>query len=439
MLKKNIMKKRPHNKSILNLIILCLGVIVISLFITSFTSLNKFGSHDLRNRVVGVRNSALGIDPYFAKWFPGMPEELADPRDDPRNKVNRLTVSPNVLLLHYPFKNLSFLKQIYIWYFLQWIALIATILIWVNIAQSKLKKKLIIIFGLLFVSSFSWYSNLLSGQIYIFYVLFVSLAFWLLYRQPKKKLIAIVVLGIVAGMRPPYLLLSVPFIIKKDIQAVIVFLGGLVLSVVMPIAIFRNNLWNSYIECITTWNASIVGKFTRITVKQPEVPPNYYPEKIEGLDFLDKFAGYGQYDTSLKSIIGINIPFTVFIGLWSIVFIYIFIFLYKKRKFLKDLNITLLIGFMLVMITDIFLPAPRYAYYDIQMIIPIFIYILINKNQKSIQFLIMTALTMLALCMPYFLSIVSISICYLWMAYVFIEPLKNNYQWFSKGNNTLSK
>ena len=108
-------------------------------FIVDLKNTITYPGTDLRNRVVGARLMLEGIDPYFFKWQPGLSEKLYDPLDIPSEFLSKLSVPPTVLVLHSAIAGLSYMQQKLIWLFVQWLALIGTILIFLKNSNSQLK------------------------------------------------------------------------------------------------------------------------------------------------------------------------------------------------------------------------------------------------------------------------------------------------------------
>lgn len=137
---------KTKNK-ILTLVLLSAIVITLLAFVVDLRSTLTYPGTDLRNRVVGARLMLEGIDPYFFKWHPGLPDIFYDPLDVPSETLSKLSVPPTVLVLHSTIAKLSYLQQKVIWLVVQWSALIGTVLIFVKGSNSKIKTSAILIVG----------------------------------------------------------------------------------------------------------------------------------------------------------------------------------------------------------------------------------------------------------------------------------------------------
>ncbi len=139
--------KPAKNIKILNvLFILALAFTAIALVVDIDSTLTYIGT-DLRNRVVAGRLVLQGIDPYFFKWQPSLSERLYDPLDIPGELLSKVSVPPTVIALHSIIAPLSYLQQKVIWLIVQWVAFIATVVIFLKTSDSKLKTNSTIAIG----------------------------------------------------------------------------------------------------------------------------------------------------------------------------------------------------------------------------------------------------------------------------------------------------
>ncbi|MEC4881463.1 MAG: hypothetical protein SAL70_08950, partial [Scytonema sp. PMC 1070.18] len=134
-------------------------------FLVDLKNTFEYGGIDLRNRVVGARLLNRGMDPYYFKWSQGQDERLLDPLDKPYIPVSRVTVPPTVLLLHSTFANLPYFIQRVAWFLLQWGAFLTSLFILIANVKKGIEIKLLLMLGLLFVSSNFWRIHTDVGQI----------------------------------------------------------------------------------------------------------------------------------------------------------------------------------------------------------------------------------------------------------------------------------
>ena len=175
------------------IIALLIYSVLIAAICLSFDVMNtlKYGAIDLRNRVVGTRLLLKGEDPYYFKWNNDTPEYYIDARDFFKDlPVSRVTITPTFLLLHAPFAKINYKTQQILWAIFQWIMLIFIIVIFTKITDSEIRSKIIWIIGLLLIAgSFFWRLYIEKGQLYIFYVFLIVLAYWISKKDFKYNLL----------------------------------------------------------------------------------------------------------------------------------------------------------------------------------------------------------------------------------------------------------
>lgn len=142
---KTHMKLKARNK----ILILLLSAIAITIvaFVVDLKSTLTYPGTDLRNRVVGARLMLEGIDPYFFKWYPGLPDLFYDPLDVPDEVLSKLSVPPTVLVLHSIIAKLPYLQQKILWLIVQWSAFLGTVLIFIKGSDSKIRTSAILTVG----------------------------------------------------------------------------------------------------------------------------------------------------------------------------------------------------------------------------------------------------------------------------------------------------
>ena len=176
---------------LINFIFILVIIFTLFDFIEDIINSFEYCGIDLRNRIVGARVIKHHLDPYFFKWSEKYSKLLLDPRDIPELPVTRLTIPPSLLLLHLPFSDFYYKNIRIIWTLLQWFFLLFSIY-----AFTKAKnKKIIWITGLLLIAdSYIMRLHIERGQIYIFYVFLISLAYYI-YRKKSDNFISGLLLG----------------------------------------------------------------------------------------------------------------------------------------------------------------------------------------------------------------------------------------------------
>jgi hypothetical protein len=340
-----------------------------------------YGNVDLRTRVVGARVALAGQDPYFFQWRSGMPEQLIDPDVQRNAKTSKLTVTPSVLTFHAPFVHYSYFQQKLIWLFLQWMALIASLIIFLYKSKSLIQSLLCSILSLFFVNSLFWRLHLERSQIYIFIVFFLSIAF--LIFQDKSYLrqgLSGLLLGIATALRPPLLLVLLPFLIGRYWAVLTGSVMGILLGI-WPLS--ETRLWKSYFAALSkaTHHLSSHGipsaELNKINIG------GIYPEWIEGLSNITKAKEITATNSSLQSILlkfHLENPhsFQLFFG---VIFLVLMLLHFNKTiSKATPVNVLFLGGSVLYLLSEFFLPAPRYSYNDVQWLFPLFLIILEVKD-----------------------------------------------------------
>jgi hypothetical protein len=325
----------------------------------------------LRNRIVSARYMHNGMDPYFSKWKPGMDERFLDPIDSPEYPVNRCTVTPGILLLHVPLCFLSYFYIKYIWLILELAAFGLILFFFIDLASTQREKQLIIIGASFFIlATSSWHFHIDRGQVYIFYAFMISLSYWLSHKILKmNQEMSGFILGFSAWLRPPMIFMLLPFIAAKKYRTLGGFAAGLSIGVIISILAGQIPVWESYFKAMTIWtHAQVEGLPMDLTAANIK-----YPLNGEGVNLMS----YGMdYDIDFFSIQGLAMQYLgialspgilqiTFLGLALALTIYFFV------KDSKDYQSIFLIGFLLIMLNEYFLPAPRCSYNYVQWIFPV--------------------------------------------------------------------
>jgi len=101
-------------------------LLLLAAVVQSFLDASHYYGADLRARVVGARAMLRGLDPYFLPMRADQPETLQDPFRYAL-QFSRCTYAPTLLWLYAPFANLVFTTQRWIWWCLEWTALLSSI------------------------------------------------------------------------------------------------------------------------------------------------------------------------------------------------------------------------------------------------------------------------------------------------------------------------
>lgn len=373
--------KKSEDK--LNRLFIILGItLALNSLLLSYLTITKRGSYDLRNRVVGTRLLLAKEDPYFFGWKPDMPEEWVDPLVNPSDPVNRVTVPPTVLVLHSLMAHLPFTNQIIIWFIIQWLLLTATVVLLTYSTNSTSKRKLVIFIGLIFAALPSWQWHVIAGQIYILFAFLTSASFWVKKRLARRFCaISGLIIGLTASLRPPYILILLPMLFHETKATAAATIIGAMVGLGLPFILTDFQMWQSYISAM-----KIQGTYPLGRIMRDFNPSRFYPPRIEGVTFLDEALFFSQRETSIKGVIkriwDVNVPTQILLGLLIILLAAITYSLYKNRRCVYSVEVIFLMGMVIVLLSEFFIPAAHYEYYNVQWIVPILLIIIASDITK---------------------------------------------------------
>ena len=369
-------------------LIVAVVISIIGLLIDLRNTLTYPGT-DLRNRVVGARLMLEGIDPYFFKWQPGLSERFYDPLDIPTELLSKLSVPPTVLALHSVIAQLSYLQQKLIWLIVQWAALIGTVFIFIKSSNSRPKTNLTIAISFLFVNSLFWRFHVNSGQIYIVYVFLLAMSWFLLNQLSKyNNLLSGFLVGVTTSFRPTFILFFLPFVISQKYSFLIGGFLGLLFSISLSCTVAGIFIWKKYLLSMLGMTG-IIDLNTYLPVRERIKPAAdiVYPKTIEGFDpAIRNPLEYYLDNTSLYDVLNaLDIPNkrNILAFGFIITMIFLCVWIYKYFSKTQNINHLFLLGNLICLIGDFFIPVGRYSYYDIQMLLPLLIII----NQMDIKYL----------------------------------------------------
>lgn len=369
-------------KTLLNFLLIY-SIIMSAIGITLDTvNILKYGSVDLRNRVVGTRLLLSGEDPYFFKWDKNTPEEIVDARDFYSDlPVSRLTVPPSVLLLHVPFSVIPYKSQQILWAAMQWLLLFLSIVLLANTTDSIIKKKILWIIGLFIIaSSFFWRLHIDKGQIYILYICLIILSYWLL-KKRNNEILSGFILGITAFLRPPLILIGIPFLITRRWKFIVSGVSGIVVIFFCSLMIAPIKIWKSY------FNSMEFHEKFHLLILNP-VYKLYDKYIVDGIRYPIFSANLPIEDSSIQDLLRIfcNVKIKAFALELSLIFVLIILTASLWRRIAKAKSDIFLfyIGSVYVIISSFFLPAARLSYMNVYWLLPLALYVIQAAELKQI-------------------------------------------------------
>jgi len=362
--------------TILNIFIIFAVIVSVFGIYRDYKNTIENGGTDLRVQVTHARVMLEGRDPYTFFWNEKESDLLLMPVEPSNLPYSNITISPTVLLLRATVADLPYKIQRYSWSILQWVLLVLSILFISKSTDSPYKSRLIWIFGLIFIAgSVFWRLHVERGQVYILYVFFASLALWILSKDNKiSHIIGGIVLGLLFCIRPPMLLIAIPFLIYKKWKILIGEVIGAIIGIFSPMILGGLRIWNSYII-----NSQGYGNWYT-NVRTVELEYNFPNRVIEGMGNIGKMADIPAADTSVLSLVRDYFSFFLSTKMLAVILLIIIlgfsIFVLSLK--IKKLSISgiFLIGIFFTSVCEYFLPAPRFTYQDVIWLLSISLLIL---------------------------------------------------------------
>jgi hypothetical protein len=323
---------------------------------------------DLRNRVVGARLLDTPHSPYFYKWKPGDPEHFADPGAARFTFLaNALTVTPGFLYFQSLFSWMDFPVIRTVWNIMQYLVGISILAFVIGRKGSSTMNQLYVIgiAGVFFFCTDIWFFNIAAGQAYI---LFAGSMCMLLYLISSGKAPAAALAGILVALvsyaRPNFILFAAPLLFLSDRHFMVALMSSGILLLIH--AYINLPLWQDYFEAMSMHSGLHPG---------PSLLPQvvYYPDLIEGAADSERIyvPGLAGIPTLRWTFISAGIHNRyVYLILYAIVMIFTCWFFRKVIRKKEPLSLSL-IGFLLYIISEIFLPSIRGGYTLVQWIFPV--------------------------------------------------------------------
>jgi len=349
---------------------------------------------DFRNRVVGARLMLDGIDPYLFKWQPGLSERFYNPLDNPAELISKLSVPPTVLTLHAAFAKLPYLQQKVIWLLVQWAAFIGTVWIFLKTSGSQRKNVLILAVSFCFANSLFWRLHVSSGQIYVIYIFVLAIAwFFLQHKSKPRTMVSGFFAGVAASLRPTVLLFFIPFVIRRQYSFLLGGAAGLFSSVGFSYWLAGEFIWKRYVLTILQMTGLIdISTYLSPAERVLPSPTIIYPTLVEGFDWkisnpLERYFADTSFHLPLNILHIPNERSILILGLLAtITYLSVCVLKYlpKNTNVQENTGYTFLVGVLICLLSDFFIPIPRFPYYDVQMLLPLLIII----NQTEVEYLL---------------------------------------------------
>jgi hypothetical protein len=351
--------------------------------------------NDLRNRVVGSRLQMAGLSPYTHQWKNGDPETLLDPFERPEWVVNGNTVTPTLSILTAPLNPLPYPRITVWWTVISFALFVGILLLAMRLANRFQKPLWVLLPASLFLFTAAWRLHLYSGQIYIFYA-FLMLA-WYMCAAENKNWLAGLLAALLVAVRLPAALVILPWLLlNTNRKAQMAFITGGLLMVVLNVLGASVSNWQDYFYSMRLHGYELYGTIPTEPVQLA------LPATVEGIS-TQITGGMQQYGSRLSADIlslqklllqwGVTMPPLYF----SMVFLATCTLLSWFIKGKRDLTTfslpqLALAGFLLYMLAEYLVPAPRFTYNFVQWMLPV---VIISTNGRFPQRLPRAALLLM--------------------------------------------
>ena len=388
------MKPSNGQKQLTRTIVLAATIsCMILLLVRSWYYSECYGGTDLRNRTVASRLLATPHSPYYYKWSPSDGDYFLDPNDRADRRVNGTSVTPAVLYIVYPLSVLPYKAVRRIWTLLLFLLAGGTILLLTrgNRKTWAYYPAVIILLGIF--CSKAWIFNIERGQIYMLYGFLMALSYTSFEQQGRwGKYGSGFISGILILLRPPVLVMGLAFFWHSGRK----WLAGNILGFLTGCLIFimpKPSLWMEYFRAMNDFaNHSELNH--AVTHKEIDFEKT---GRIEGMDNLSTYMSFGPaglfpVDTYAQ-LVGKTIPYRYFLGMFAVLSGLLLTIYYRPVNRPAGGDSMFLFGFLLYILSELFIVAPRPGYSLIQWVFPFSIVALrFQRDQVVLSLLVVSLL-----------------------------------------------
>lgn len=344
---------------------------------------------DLRNRVVGARLMHDGISPYFYKWKAGDPVRYYDPYNFNSYKASIMTASPFFHFLMEPLAELPQWKIQYWWVAIQNLLLLAMVLLSLAMVHRFRGKFMVLIFTLLFLYTDAWKLTIQNGQNYLFVPFLALCVYFVLIQMPATAVwaaVAGVCSILLVLIRPNTLVFFLPvlFLLRNfgRVRLIAFFIPVLLVTGWALADPQQRALWKDYYVNIGEQEKIHHYLHPAEQVNAPD--PCYYDwEGMHGpkIDPFDDNLPM-QVHTEIGNVFYLgslifkwNMPIPFLLSALAAVLLLLTVLYYFSVRRSQSIRwavfepaTTLIFGYCLYMIADLFSPIVRNQYYTVQIL-----------------------------------------------------------------------
>ena len=199
-----------------------------------------------------------------------------------------------------------------------------------------------------------------------------------------KNILSGFFVGLTASLRPPAILMFIPFLIYKKWDLLIGSIIGLLSSLFLSLIVAKFSIWQSYF-----FSMSGMTKVINLSQHTDNNTDIIYPQVIEGLNNINSMNQIPHASSSIKSMfnflgIDLTIPYMIVLGF---IFIAITASLFIVSLPHKDisLNLVFLSGVTIYLVSEFFIPIGRDTYNDVQWILPLSLIVIEANTTKLLN------------------------------------------------------
>jgi hypothetical protein len=367
----------------------CIVLVIMCLVFGRDWLLEKGGTPDLRNRIVGARLQKDGKEPYFYKWHDGDTVRYYDVSNIGTG-VSNISSSPFFHTLLYPIADLPQRTLSRIWFFMEYLFLMISGLLALRLAKNKSQTILISVAFTLFILTEAWRTHIILGQVYIMMAFFCMVIYYCLSK--RENLVAAFIAGLASIVllliRPNSFVFFIPFLFLVNRYSRKYLIAFLIPVVLIPAIHFsfesNRTFWKQYPTALQE-SINVHQGLNKPDTTQKPIPLTVI-EKWEGwdrkaitkvtesIDFY-QYSEHANFFVLYQNIFKkrMSVGMMKFLGGFSIIVLLSLYFFTRKKFDTFTLPNIALLGFCLYMIGDFSSPIWRHQYYTVQWLFPLLV------------------------------------------------------------------
>ncbi len=347
----------------------------------------KDGGCDLRARTIASRLLKSSQSPYFYKWKNTDGTYFLDPNQYSNRTVCGTSVTPAMLYIIYPLSVQPYLEVRRIWTLLLYMFLGGTIFLILvsHHGQPFFYPSVIIILGL--ICSNNWLFNVERGQVYGLYTFILAFSYYLFQSKLRQaQWFSGFVAGVLILLRPLAVVVGLAFLGKSQRQWLIGNMMGFITGCLIFVAP-NPGLWKDYLKAMKSYsNFSVIDRNIPGKLEGPE-----QPAEIEGMKNLRVYKDFetgGLFPMYIYfNLSGHTLSLKYSLFIYAGIIAVLLLLFYRSPYFTQDTVRLFLFGFLLYILFELFIVAPRPGYSLIQWIFPLYIIALKFQNHRTVTML----------------------------------------------------